>query len=63
MTLTDNSETKEAEYAVDIIKPPLKEIKISPLREVQLFTFDSNDASPKFAINDVQNMSNKETIV
>ena len=31
MTLTDNSETKEAEYAVDMIKPLIKEVKISPL--------------------------------
>ena len=31
LTLTDNSETKEAEYAVDMIKPLIKEVKISPL--------------------------------
>ena len=30
---------------------------------MKLFTFDPNDAPPKLAINDVQNMSNKETIV
>ena len=31
MTLTENSETRDAEYAVDMIKPLIKEVKISPL--------------------------------
>ena len=32
MTLTDNAETKDAEYAVHMIEPPIKEIKMSPLK-------------------------------
>ena len=56
MTSTANSETKDAEYAVHIIEPPIKEIKTSPLKEMLLVTFDSNDVPPKLAINDVQNM-------
>ena len=31
ITLTDNSETREAEYAVDMIKPLIDEMNISPL--------------------------------
>ena len=60
MTLTDNAETKDAEYAVHMIEPPIKETKMSPLKELQLIIFDSNDVPPKLAINEVQNMLNKE---
>ena len=34
MTLTDNAETKDAEYAVHMIEPPIKEIKMSHLKEL-----------------------------
>ena len=60
MTLTDKAETKDAEYAVHMIEPPIKEIKISPLKELLLITFDSKDVPPKLAINEVQNMLNME---
>ena len=60
MTSTANLETKDAEYAIHTIEPPIKEIKTSPLKELQLVTFDSNDVPPKLAISDVQNRPNIE---
>ena len=62
MSLTANSETKDAVYAVHMIEPPIKEIKTSPLKELQFVTFDSNDVPPKLVINDVQNMLNNENM-
>ena len=60
MTSTANLETKDAEYAIHMIEPPIKEVKTSPMKELYMVTFDSNDVPPKLAINDVQNMLDNE---